>query len=97
MDLLRQYTPEFLAAYGEQAIPQVQSVLAKLSYGTCSGTKGFFRSTDAGARWDKIASQYLPNNYIFDNVKDIDGDKTAEGKVYVILGGTSLVYGTCKP
>ena len=31
MDLLRQYTPEFLAAYGEQAIPQVQSVLAKLS------------------------------------------------------------------
>jgi hypothetical protein len=63
------------------------------AYGTCNGTKGFFRSTDAGARWDQIASQYLPNNYIFDNVKDIDGDKIDAGKVYVILGGTSLVYG----
>lgn len=66
-------------------------------YGTWNGTKGFFRSTDAGARWDQIAGQYLPNHYIFDNVKDIDGDKTDAGKVYVILGGTSLVYGTCKP
>ena len=66
-------------------------------YGTYNGTKGFFRSTDAGANWDKIAGQYLPNNYLFDNVKDIDGDKTTEGKVYMILGGTSLVYGTCRP
>ena len=66
-------------------------------YGTYNGTKGFFRSSDAGANWDKIAGQYLPNNYIFDNVKDIDGDKTTEGKVYMILGGNSLVYGTCKP
>ena len=62
-------------------------------YGTYNGTKGFFRSTDAGATWDKIAGQYLPNNYIFDNVKDIDGDKITEGKVYMILGGNSLVYG----
>ena len=31
IDLLRQYTPAYLAAYGEQAVPQVQSVLAKLS------------------------------------------------------------------
>jgi hypothetical protein len=31
IDLLRQYTPDFLACYGEQAPPQVQSVLAKLA------------------------------------------------------------------
>ena len=66
-------------------------------YGTYNGTKGFFRSADAGASWDKIAGQYLPNNYIFDNVKDIDGDKTTAGEVYMILGGNSLVYGTYKP
>jgi hypothetical protein len=66
-------------------------------YGTYGGTKGFFRSTDAGNNWDKIAGQYLPDNYIFDNVKDMDGDKTVEGRVYVILGGTSLVYGTYRP
>ena len=66
-------------------------------YGTCQGTKGFFRSTDAGATWDKIAGQYLANNYIFDNVKDIDGDKTTEGKVYMILGKNSLAYGVYKP
>ena len=66
-------------------------------YGTWQGTKGFFRSTDAGATWDKIAGEYLPNNYIFNNVKDIDGDKTTAGKVYAILGGNSLVYGKLKP
>lgn len=66
-------------------------------YGTYKGTKGFFRSADAGATWDRIAGQYLPNNYLFDNVKDIDGDKTTPGKVYAILGGNSLVYGICKP
>jgi len=65
-------------------------------YGTYNGTKGFFRSTDGGAAWDQIAGEYLPNNYIFSNVKDIDGDKTTEGKVYMILGGNSLVYGVCK-
>jgi hypothetical protein len=62
-------------------------------YGTYRGVKGFFRSSDAGASWDQIAGQYLPNNYIFDNVKDIEGDKITVGKVYVIIGGTSLVYG----
>lgn len=66
-------------------------------YGTYDGVKGFFRSIDAGASWDQIASQYLPDNYLFDNVKDIDGDKTVEGKVYAIIGGTTLVYGTFKP
>ena len=66
-------------------------------YGTCHGTKGFFRSTDAGASWDQIAGEYLPNNYLFNNVKDIDGDKTVEGKLHLILGGNSLVYGVCKP
>ena len=62
-------------------------------YGTYKGAKGFFRSTDAGVRWDRIAGQYLPDNYVFSNVKDIDGDKTTEGKLYAILGGNSLVYG----
>ncbi len=66
-------------------------------YRTYHGTKGFFRSSDAGANWDKIAGQYLPNNYIFANVKDIDGDKNTAGKVYMILGGNSLVYGVPKP
>lgn len=66
-------------------------------YGTYAGTKGFFRSTDTGTSWDKIGGQYLPNQYLFDNVKDIDGDKTVAGKVYVILGGNSLVYGACQP
>lgn len=64
-------------------------------YGTYNGAKGFFLSTDAGTNWDKIASQYLPSGYVFGNVKDIDGDKTTEGKVYAILGGNSLVYGVC--
>lgn len=31
MDLLRQYTPEYLECYGAQAVPQVQSVLGKLA------------------------------------------------------------------
>jgi len=31
IDLLRQYTPDYLQGYGEQAVPQVQSVLAKLA------------------------------------------------------------------
>lgn len=66
-------------------------------YSTYNGTKGFFRSPDGGATWDKIAGQYLPNNYIFDNVKDIDGDKITEGKLYMILGGNSLVYGVYNP
>jgi len=66
-------------------------------YGTYQGTKGFFRSSDGGANWDKIAGQYLPKNYIFDNVKDIEGDKLAPGKVYMIIGGTSLVVGVPNP
>ncbi len=66
-------------------------------YATCRGEKGFHRSADAGATWDRIAGRYLPGNYIFDNVKDIDGDKNTPGKVYAILGRHSLVYGTCRP
>jgi hypothetical protein len=31
IDLLRQYTPDYLQLYGRQAVPQVQSVLAKLA------------------------------------------------------------------
>ena len=66
-------------------------------YGTYKGGKGFFRSTDGGANWDRIAGQYLPNDYVFNNVKDIDGDKTTEGKVYMILGGNTLAYGVYRP
>ncbi len=66
-------------------------------YATYKGEKGFFRSTDGGASWDRIAGQYLPGDYVFSNVKDIDGDKTTEGKLYAILGGNTLVYGVYTP
>jgi hypothetical protein len=66
-------------------------------YATYKGEKGFFRSTDGGASWDKIAGQYLPDDYVFSIVKDIDGDKLTEGKVYAILGRNTLVYGVYKP
>lgn len=64
-------------------------------YGTYMGAKGFFRSSDAGATWDRIAGEYLADNYIFDNVRDIDGDKNTPGKVYMIVGKQSIAYGTC--
>jgi hypothetical protein len=38
----------------------------------------------------------LSGNYTWNSVM-VGGDKTTEGKVYMILGGNSLVYGTCGP
>jgi len=59
------------------------------SYGTVSGIKGLYRSTDLGANWDQInGSQTFPAG-----VKGLAGDRTVFGRIYVGTGGRGVLYG----
>lgn len=59
------------------------------SYGTVSGIKGMYRSTDLGTNWDQInGSQTFPAG-----VKGIAGDRQVFGRIYVGTGGRGVLYG----
>lgn len=59
-------------------------------YGTVSGIKGMYRSTDLGATWDQIdnGTQKFPAG-----VKGLAGDRQVFGRVYVGTGGRGVMYG----
>jgi photosystem II stability/assembly factor-like uncharacterized protein len=63
------------------------STPAVFSYGTISGIKGMYRSTDLGANWDQIGDVFAAG------VKGIAGDRNVFGRVYVGTGGRGVFYG----
>jgi photosystem II stability/assembly factor-like uncharacterized protein len=58
------------------------------------GETGLFRSTDHGAKWDKICAYPLG---IFDSIDAMDGDKDVFGEVYVCFAGSGFAYGKLAP
>lgn len=60
------------------------------SYGTISGIKGLYRSTDLGVNWDRIdnGTQVFPAG-----VKALAGDRQVFGRIYVGTGGRGVLYG----
>ena len=55
---------------------------------------GVFRSTDAGASWDRIA--YYPTG-TYNNARAMAASQDTFGKVYIGLGGQSFIYGQLTP
>ncbi len=61
--------------------------------GIAGNQTGIYRSTDAGATWDKVGNYPLG---IFDYVDAMDGDKEVFGKVYMGFAGSGFAYGAVK-
>jgi photosystem II stability/assembly factor-like uncharacterized protein len=61
--------------------------------GIIDGVTGIYRSTDAGATWDKICDYPLG---IFEWVDAMDGDKNVFGKIYLGFAQAGLAYGELK-
>jgi len=58
--------------------------------GVARGETGIYRSTNAGANWDKIGEYPLG---IFDWVDAMDGDKDAFGRVFLAFTSAGFAYG----
>jgi photosystem II stability/assembly factor-like uncharacterized protein len=77
-------------AFAFGAPPSSSTAPAVYSYGTVSGAKGLYRSTDLGATWDRIdnGTQLFPAG-----VKALAGDRKVFGRIYVGTGGRGVLYG----
>lgn len=77
-------------AFAFGAPPSGSSTPAVYSYGTLSGAKGLYRSTDLGVNWDRIdnGTQLFPAG-----VKALAGDRQVFGRIYVGTGGRGVLFG----
>ncbi|MGX5820710.1 WD40/YVTN/BNR-like repeat-containing protein [Chitinophaga lutea] len=77
-------------AFAWGAPPGGSTTPTVFSYGTLSGVKGMYRSTDLGATWDQIdnGTEVFPAG-----VKGLAGDRQVFGRVYVGTGGRGVLYG----
>ncbi|KAA2239004.1 hypothetical protein F0L74_22585 [Chitinophaga agrisoli] len=77
-------------AFAFGAPPSGSTTPAVYSYGTFSGAKGLYRSTDLGANWDRIdnGTQLFPAG-----VKALAGDRNVFGRIYVGTGGRGVLFG----
>lgn len=77
-------------AFSWGAPPTGSTIPALYAYGTVSGVKGMYRSTDLGTNWDQIDN----GNMKFPaGVKALAGDRQVFGRVYVGTGGRGVLYG----